>query len=151
MIRSAAKFLLVFLSTVLPALAETAPSAGSQEPIINFSLPTFTSPDGYRNWLLRGSQAWMTESNIIDIKELSLTVFSGDASNRIDTLMLSPSARVLSDVQVITGDSTLRVIDLQKEFEAAGTGWRYTHKDKTVILNKKVRVVFRAPLPNILK
>ena len=151
MIRSAAKFLLVFLSTVLPSLAETAPRVDSQEPIINFSLPTFTSPDGYRNWLLRGSQAWMTESNIIDIKELSLTVFSGDASNRIDTLMLSPSARVLSDAQVITGDSTLRVINLHDRFEATGEGWKYTHKDKTVILSKKVRVVLHAEFKNLLK
>ena len=151
MTRRSAIILLGLFVAALAAVAADAARPSAKAPIVNFSLPTFTDPDGYRSWLIRGSEAWMTERNIIDVKELSLTVFSGDAANRVDTIMLSPAAHILTDEKIVTGSSTLRVIDLQKEFEAAGTGWRYTHKDKTVILNKKVRVVFRAPLPNILK
>ena len=151
MIRITAKILMGFLAFALPALAENSTRVSTKAPIINFSLPTFTNPDGYRNWLIRGSEAWITEQNIIDVKELSLTVFSGDASNRIDTMMLSPSARVRTDEQVITGDTTLRVINLNDGFEATGEGWKYTNKDKTVTLFKKVRVVLRAEFKNLLK
>ena len=151
MIRPLAKLSLIFLAAVLPALAENSTRVSSKAPIINFSLPTYTNPEGYRNWLIRGSEARLTEPNVIDVKELSLTVFSGDASNRIDTMMLSPAARVLTEEQVITGESSLRVINLNDGFEATGEGWKYTHKNKTVVLTKKVRVVLRAEFKNLLK
>ena len=151
MIRPLAKLSLIFLAAVLPALAENSTRVSSKAPIINFSLPTYTNPDGYRKWLIRGSEARLTEPNVIDVKELSLTVFSGDASNRIDTMMLSPAARVLTEEQVITGESSLRVINLNDGFEATGEGWKYTHKNKTVVLTKKVRVVLRAEFKNLLK
>jgi len=150
-IRRSATIFLGLLLACRPALADDASRTGPKAPIVNFSLPTFTNPDGYRSLLIRGSEAWMTGPNIIDVKELSVSVFSGDASNRIDTMMLSPAARVLPDEQTITGDSTLRVINLQDGFEATGTGWRYTNKDKTVVLSKKVRVVLRAAIKDILK
>jgi hypothetical protein len=139
------------LAAAALARSEDATQTKSKAPIINFSLPTFTNPDGFRSMLVRGSEAWLTGPGIIDVKELSLTVFSGDATNRIDTMMLSPSARLLPEEKTVSGDSTLRVIDLQKEFEATGTGWRYTNKDKTVTLHKNVRVVLRAEVKNILK
>lgn len=151
MIRFLAQFLLIFLGAALPALAADSTRVSGKAPIINFSLPTFTNPDGYRSWLIRGSEAWLTEQTVIDVKELSLTVFSGDSANRIDTLLLSPSARVLTDQQIISGPSSLRVINLRDGFEASGEDWRYTHKNKTVTLAKKARVVLQAEFKNFLQ
>lgn len=151
MIRRATPFLLLLLASTLSSPADVTGRISAKKPIINFSLPTFTNPGGYRSWLIRGSEATMIEQNIIDVKELSLTVFSKDASNQINTILLSPTARILPEEEIVTGDSTLRVIDLQKGFEATGTGWRYTDQDKTVTLTKKVRVVFHAELTDILK
>ena len=151
MIRRVPSLLLVFFATLLPVLAETSTRVNQQAPIINFSLPTFTNPDGFRDMLIRGSEAWMTDQSSIDVKELSLTVFRGDATNRIDTMILSPSAHVQTHEQVITGESTLRVINLNDGFEATGEGWKYTRKTKTVVLAKKVRVVLRAEFKNLLK
>ena len=151
MIRFAAIILSLLLAAAVSVLAaDIVAPASPKAPIVNFTLPKFTDPDGYRDFLVRGTEAWMTPPNI-DIKELSVTVFSGDASNRIDTMMLSPAARLLPDDQIISGDSTLRVIDLQKGFEATGSDWRYTHKDKTIILHKKVRMVFHRELKDLLK
>jgi hypothetical protein len=150
-IRFVATVLLVVLGAALPAPAEPPPRAGTQAPVIDFSLPTFTIPDGYRSMLVRGSEAWMTAPNIIDIKGLTMTIFSGDASNRIDTMLLSPAARVLPDEQVIAGDSTLRVINLHDGYEATGENWRYAHKNKTVTLARNVRVVLQAEFKNLLK
>lgn len=151
MIRSLLPSLLLCLAAALPAPAENSSRISSKAPITNFSLPTFTNPAGYRSWLIRGSEALMTDQKTIDVKELSLTVFSEDATNQIKTMMLSPAARILPDEKIVTGDSTLRVINLHDGFEATGEGWRYTHKDKTVTLTKNVRVVLRAEFKNLLK
>jgi len=154
-IRPTVTLLLVSFAAVLSALAETSTRVSSQAPIINFSLPTFTNPDGYRDWLIRGSEAWMTDQNIIDVKDLSLTVFRGDSSNQIDTMMISPAARVRPEEKIITGDSTLRGHNLNDGFEATGEDWKFTYtkktKTKTVTLAKNVRVVLRAEFKNLLK
>ena len=140
------KKLLLLLLPVLACAATTQVSA--DKPIINFRLPTFT-PDGYRSWLVRGSEARFTARNQIDITELTLTIFSGTADDRIETMILSPVARVLPDEALVTGSGTIRVIN--DEFEASGTDWRYVHKEKRVSINQNVHVTFRAELTDILK
>lgn len=151
MIRSSTQFLLLLLASAVPALAANSSRISSKDPIINFTLPTFTNPDGHRQWLIRGSEAWMTEENVIDVKGLSLTVFRGDASNQINTMMLSPAARVLPDEKIVTGDSTLRVINLSDGIEVTGENWRYADETKTITLAKNVRVILQAEFKNILK
>jgi hypothetical protein len=141
-----AKILLLLL---LPAAASaTSTQISADQPVINFRLPTFT-PEGYRSWLVRGTEARFPLPNQIDVRELNLTIFTGKADGKIDTVILSPAARVLPDESVATGTGTIRVIN--DEFEATGTGWRYEHKAKKVYLTRHVRVTFRAELKDILK
>ena len=133
--------------------AASAWAAGTQispdKPVINFRLPSFTA-EGYREYLVRGSEgSYLPKNNQINIKELTLTVFSGKADDKVITLILSPTATVLPAESVVTGDSTIRVIN--DDFEATGTGWRYAHKEKKTIIQKKVRVTFRAEIQNFLK
>jgi Lipopolysaccharide-assembly, LptC-related len=150
MIRLATVSLLAAL-LALPVLAETSTRISAKKPILNFSLPTFTNPGGHRDWLIRGSQAWMTDTDSIDIKELNATIFSGDASNRIDTIMVSSAAQVRPKEKIITSDSPLRIINVDDGFEATSEGWMYTHQNKTVTLRKKVRVTLRAEIKNLLQ
>src|ERR1035441_9023584 len=72
--------------------AENAPS----EPAKNFILPTFTR-EGYYSMRLCGSEARMLTLHLIELDDMNLTVFSGDASNRVDSVLLSPIARVALD------------------------------------------------------
>jgi lipopolysaccharide export system protein LptC len=142
----------LILPVALIAVA-SAPGAGTQisadKPVINFRLPSFT-PDGFRAYLVRGSEGfYMPKTNQINIKELTLTVFSGKADDKVTTLILSPAATVLPNESVVTGDSTIRVIN--DDFEATGIGWRYAHKEKKTVIQKKVRVTFQAELKNFLK
>jgi lipopolysaccharide export system protein LptC len=141
----------LLLTLPLLASAQSGTRISSQKPILNFSLPTFTHPDGFRDWLIRGSEALVSEEPAIDVKELNVTIFTGDASNRIDTLLLSPAARVLPEEKIITSAATLRVINTNDGFEATGEGWKYTHQDKTVTLHAKVRVVLQAEFKNLLQ
>ena len=120
----------------------------SDKPIINFRLPTFT-PEGHRSWLVRGSEAVLADKNQIDVKGLTLSIFSGKSDEKVETMILSPAARVLPAEATATGSDTIRVIN--DEFEATGSDWKYAHKEKQVNIAKNVRVVFNAELKDFLK
>ena len=143
------RLLLVVGLAAAPALARDSTRISGDAPIINFRLPAYTTPDGYRAWLVRGSEARILGPNDIAIKELTLTVYSGDARNRVETVILSPAATVSPEDQVAAGDSPIRVIN--DNFEATGTGWRYEHKEKKVSISRQVRVVLHSELKNLLQ
>lgn len=137
------------LLLLLPVVALAAPTeVSSDRPVINFRLPTFT-PEGYRSWLVRGSEARFAGPNQIDVTELTLTIFTGRADDKIETMILSPAARVRPDEALVTGPGTIRVIN--DDFEASGSDWRYVHKEKRVSINRNVHVTFRAELKDFLK
>jgi len=140
--------LLAALFLAAPLRAQVATEISPDAPIVNFRLPTFT-PEGYRAWLVRGSEARMLSKAEIEVRELTMTVFSGNEADRIQTMLLSPQARVFPQPQVVTGDRSIRVIDDQ--FEATGESWRYEHREKRVSIAKNVRVTFRAELKNLLQ
>lgn len=140
----------VFLLSLLPVAAAWAANTqlSADRPVINFRLPAFTS-EGHRAWLVRGSEARFARENLIGIKELTLTVFSGRADEKVDTLILSPTAEVHPAEGVVTGSDTIRVINDQ--FEASGLSWRYAHKAKKVSIGRNVRITFRAEFKDYLK
>ena len=132
----------------MAALAATT-QISPDKPVINFRLPSFT-PEGYRRWLVRGSEAYyLAKENQINVKELTLSVFSGKSDDKLMTMILSPSAKVLPAESIVTGDSTIRVIN--DDFEATGIGWRYADKEKKTTIQKKVRVSFKAEIKDFLK
>lgn len=132
----------------LAASAQSPTRLSSDAPILNWRLPSFT-PEGHRESLVRGTEARLLPDGNVDLQDLTLTLFVGDATNRIETILLSPAARVLTEERAITGRSAIRVINDQ--FEARGTGWRYEHRTKRVSLEKNVRVTFTAELANLLQ
>jgi lipopolysaccharide export system protein LptC len=140
---------LLLALAVLPAFGQRSAQISPEAPIVNFRLPTYTTPGGYRAWLVRGSEARVLGPNAIDVRELTLTIFTGDARDRIETMILSPAARVAPDDQVATGEESIRVIN--DDFEATGTGWRYDHKEKKVSITRQVRVVLHGELKGLLK
>ena len=98
---------------------------------------------------MRASEARRIRDQI-EVKELTLAIFPGKADDeKVETLILSPTATVLLADSVITGKDSIRVINDQ--FEAAAADWRYEHKEKKVSINKNVRITFRAELKDILK
>ena len=141
------------LRLLLPAAAAAAALAASTEiapdkPVTNFRLPTFTA-DGNRAWLVRGSEAMFPSQDRIDIKELTLSIFSGKPDGRVETMILSPTARVQPTESVVTGEKTIRVIN--DDYEATGSDWRYAHKEQRVTIAHEVHVVFNTELKDILK
>ena len=117
-------------------------------PVINFRVPTFTK-EGNRSWLLCGSEGLYINQDQLDIINLNLTVFTGDASNRVESVFLSPSATALLNAGQVRGPGRLRLIN--DDFEATGQDWVYDHRQKKVSIRKDVRVVFHAQLQSILR
>lgn len=127
--------------------AQAAGPLGSETPVSGFRLPTFTA-EGHRSMLLQGTNA-LVGSKTIEVQDLNLTLFKGDAANTIETVLLSPSAVADLDSETLHGDGPVRVI--HDEVEITGHGWAYDHALKKVSITSRVRVVFHATLPDILK
>lgn len=146
------RFRRILLLISLPAAVFAATSntqISSDRPIINFTLPAFT-PEGYRSWLVRGSEArYIPKSNQIAINELTLSIFSGLPDDRIDTIIMSPKAIVSPNDSVVSGPETIRVINDQ--FDATGTNWRYAQKDQKVTIAKHVSITFHAEFKDLLQ
>lgn len=139
---------LLTLAFTLTSLAQSPAQLSTDAPILNWRLPSFT-PEGHRESLVRGSEARILNDKEFALTELTLTLFTGDATNRIETILLSPAARIHAADRIVTSDSRLRVINDQ--FEASGTGWRYEHAAKKVSIAKNVRVVLQLELKDLLK
>ena len=116
--------------------------------VINFRVPTF-SREGYRSWLLCGSEGLYVNQNELAVTNLNLTVFAGNASNRVDSIFLSPAATALINEGQVYGPGVVRLVT--DDFEATGEEWLYDHRQKKVSIHKNVHVVFRTQLKNILR
>lgn len=141
-----AGLLLLLAATAGPAPANTR--IATDKPVINFRLPQFT-PEGFRASLVRGTEGRYVSDGLVDIKELNLTLFNRTAEEKVETLLLSPSAQVRIADQQVTGADFIRVINDQ--FEASGSQWSYDHKEKKISIAKNVRVILRTQLNDILK
>ena len=141
------RLLLTFLALAGAAFA-ASPKVASDQPIINFRVPDFT-PEGNRSWLVRGSEARYAGDNQVDVKELNLTIFTGDADGKIETLFLSPAAEIRLGDLVATGHDTIRIIN--DRFEVTGAEWTYSHKEKKVSIGRNVHVVLHTQVKDILK
>ena len=117
-------------------------------PALNWVLPLFTDKEGYRSMTLRGSEV-RPIGRTIAVTDLSITIFSGDASSTVDSILLSPSAVFLPRENRAQGDKSVRFI--RDDIEVSGVGWTYDHTSKKVTLQENVRVVFQAQLNDILK
>jgi len=114
----------------------------------NFSLPLFTDA-GARSALLRASLARTVGGDRIELTDMNLTLFSSDATNEIDTIILAPVATFYPSTSLAHGKQSVRVI--RDDMEITGEEWSYDHSGKKVSLRKNTRVVFQAQLPDILR
>lgn len=142
---------LLLLAATAAAAAAPAPSpvqTTGAAPAVNWVLPLFTDKEGFRSMTLRGSEVRPENSRVV-ISDLSITIFSGDASAHIDSMLLSPSAVFYPKENRATGDKSVRF--LRDDIEVTGLNWSYDHRARKVSLRQNVRVTFRAQLGDILK
>ena len=97
----------------------------------------------------RGSEARATGPRQFEVVDLNLTLFSGDAAARVDTVLLSPAATFDAEAKTAQGQKSVRFI--RDDVEASGTRWMYWHEQKKISLDGNVRVTLRAELPALLQ
>jgi hypothetical protein len=117
-------------------------------PARNWTLPLFTV-EGYRQMTLRGDEVHPVSSDRIDILGMNVTVFSGKADAKIDSVLLSPEASFQLNEKVASGQRTVRLI--RDDIEVTGESWSYSYNEKKVLIYKHAHVVFHAALPDMLK
>lgn len=136
---------LLFAFAGLLTAADTAVSTG---PARNWALPLFT-PGGYRSMTLRGSEVLTAGPDRIDIVDMNIAVFSGNAATLVDTVLLSPAASFFPRENRASGDSAVRLI--RDDIDVTGENWTYEYNQKKVSIKRGLRVAFRAQLGGILK
>jgi lipopolysaccharide export system protein LptC len=111
-------------------------------------LPLFTDKEGFRTMTLRGSEVRPVGTDIA-VTDLNITIFSGDAAAKVDSILLSRQARFFPKANRAAGDDAVRYI--RDDIEVTGVGWTYDHTTKKISLRRQVRVTFTAQLNDILK
>jgi hypothetical protein len=141
-----------FAAALLPwvffAAAPAAPPNAGIAELNQSTLPTFTK-EGYRSILLRASGIDVISSAHVELTEMNLTAFSGDAAERVESILLAPAAIFLPSEDIVRGEKSVRFI--RDDFEASGTKWVYRNREKSISIDGNVRVVFHAELTDILK
>jgi hypothetical protein len=141
------------IGVALAGLLACAPSGPAQEitaapPARNWTLPLFTK-EGYRQATLRGDEVRSVSSDRFDAKGMNVTVFSGGADARVDSVLVSPEATFLLNEKVAQGDKAVRLV--RDDVDVRGEGWSYNYAEKKVLIYHHTHVVFHSALPDILK
>ena len=130
----------------VPAPANT--TSPTTAPAKNWVLPLF-SKEGYRTMTLRGTEVRPVSSARIDVIDMSIAVFSGDVSARVDSVLLSPAASFFPGDKIARGPGSVRLI--RDDVVVTGEQWVYDQVRKKVSLAKNTRVILSAQLNDILK
>ncbi len=131
------------------AAAAPDPTETVTAPALNWVLPIFTDREGYRSMTLRGSAVRPSGNGSIAVVDLNITIFSGEAAPKVDSILLSPAATFFPKESRASGEKAIRFI--QDTIEVTGADWTYDHAAKKVSINRDVRVTFGAQLNDILK
>jgi hypothetical protein len=157
--------LLLLVTGAMPLWGGAAsPQVEVTAPGKNLSLPTFNK-EGWRATLLHAGTARFASQTQIDATDVIFTVFTGDASGKVETVLVSPAATALTDQEILRGDQTVRLV--RDEVEVTGAKWTFqlvpddaaipqakwtfVRRENRVFIGQDARVVFHAALPHLLK
>ncbi|HEY4989238.1 MAG TPA: hypothetical protein VII09_05485 [Opitutaceae bacterium] len=135
------------VALVASALVAAAQDVAIAPPARNWTLPLFTK-EGYRQMTLRGDEVHPISADRVDIIGMNVTVFSGTAVPKVDSVLLSPEATFLINEKVARGDKSVRLI--RDDVEVTGEGWTYSYAEKKVLISRHAHVVFHSSLPDML-
>jgi hypothetical protein len=141
-------FATTFLSAAVPA-QNAAPA--TTQPIVakNWSLPLFTK-EGHRSMTLRGTKARTVNPTRIDITDLNITTFTGDAAAKVESILLCRElASFYPEEKLVRGTAEVRLV--RDDLEITGEQWVYDHGAKKVSIARNTRITFKAQLPDLLK
>lgn len=136
--------LILLAAAAVPGTPEPALSPAG----LNFTLPIFTK-QGYHNVWVRGSRAEPVGTSRLDVTDMRLVLYAGDAKDTIETIILSAKASFFTSDNTANGTEGVRLI--RDDLEVSGGRWSYDHEHKTLLVENNVEVTIHAVLPALLK
>jgi hypothetical protein len=133
-----------------PPQSPTSNNSVISAPAQNCVLPLFSAA-GFRSMTLRGNEARLSEKDRIDVKEINITVFSGDAATKVTTSVLSTEASYFPSQNLAQGPGDVHIIHYVDGTDASGDDWTYDFKREKVSIRHNVRVEFTQALNDPLK
>lgn len=135
------------LAAALPVHAADDVATAETAPARNWVLPIFTN-EGYRSMTLRGDEVHPVGSDRIEVVNINIAVFSGNAAARPTSILLSPKATFFPRENRASGPSWVRLI--RDDGEITGEDWSYEQAGEKVSIRRHVHVVFKEVLKDIL-
>jgi hypothetical protein len=127
-------------------LRAAAPSL-ADSPIMDFRLSLFDNETGRKTSDLRGGSALYRGDELVEIRDFTLTLLN--TRGAVALIAVSPKALLQVKTRIATGDEN---IDVQGPgYSLSGKTWRCEETTRKVTIRDGARVVFQAPLLDILK
>jgi hypothetical protein len=142
------RFLLLLSALAIPLLGADQSAMPGLAPAQDWKLPLFTK-DGFRSMSLRGDRVLPVSSDRIDVENIEITVFSGDAAARVTSVLLSSQASYFPKENIATGPGAVRVI--RDNIEISGEDWTYEKEGEKISIHRNARVVFNMKLGDMLR
>mgnify|MGYP001366549301 CR=1 FL=1 len=131
----------------LAGATRAAPPSLTDAPILNFRLALFDDETGRKTSDLRGSTAIYRSAELVEIRDFTLTLL--DRKDAIALKVVSPKAMLQIKTRMADGDET---IDVEGPgYSLAGKRWHCDEPARKIAIREEARVVFEAPLLDILK
>jgi hypothetical protein len=141
-------FALLACVLVPAVLGQVKPRITAPTPARNYTLSLF-SDQGYHRMHVRGTSADLSNPTRIALSELTLTLFTGDSSRTVETVILSPQAVLEPEKELVAGDGIVRLI--RDDLELTGESWQYDHGAEKILIQRNARIVFQAAIGDLLK
>lgn len=110
-----------------------------QQPVKNFQLPMF-GENGYRTWELSGDEGRYITADKIEVSQMKMKVFSGDASSTIENRIESPLATLFVAKNIAIGQGPIKIT--ATNYRIDGERWFWDGKTRSVVVSKKASVIF---------
>ncbi len=143
-----AKSCAVFIALTAVSLGADSSATPKLSPAQDWKLPIFTK-DGFRSMSLRGDKVYPISAERIDVENIEIIIFSGDAAQRVTSILASPKASYFPKIKQASGPSAVRVI--RDDGEISGEDWTYEKDGEKISIHRNARVVFNESLGDMLK
>lgn len=140
-----ARALIPFLALAALAFGQLEPNA----PITNFKLPLFNE-SGYRSWYLKGNEGlYVAGGKEVQIKDMVLQEYSGDARDEVIGQITSPSARFQIKPRIASGPGSIHVDN--NLFSLDGEDWIWQGQQNALTINRRVKVVIQGEIGDLIQ
>jgi hypothetical protein len=110
---------------------------------------SFFSDAGYHKMRVEGGSADLKDRNKIQLENMTLTLFSGQADRSVESVLMAPVAVLQPDTEMVSGSDAVRLI--RDDLELFGEDWSYDHRARKIHLRRNAKIIFNANLAEYLK